>query len=111
MRSKILILMVCLCVVALLVIGCAEVKYGGAKMVRLGDSNTEDLYAEHFTGPMRITVDANTGELNYLLDANGTYTRFSFGSSVSEGKLPALEVLVPAIVEAVKAAIAPVPDD
>ena len=110
MKTKIAMLMMVVClVVAMLAIGCAEVQYGGAKMFRLGDSNTEDLYAEHCSGPMRITVDANTGLLNYYLtDTNSTFTQFSFGSSVSEGRFPALTDLVPVIVEAlIQAGLAP----
>ena len=100
MNSKLLILTVilCLCASLLSLSGCAEVQYGGAKLTRLGDSKTRDLYAEHFAGAMRITVDANTGLHNYyLLDANSTYTRFSFGFSESEGKLPPIKDLAEAL--------------
>lgn len=106
MNKRILVMVVLMVV---LLTGCAEVKYGGAKMLWLGDNNTQNLYAEHFEGIVTITVDANTGLHNYYLtDANSTYTRFSCGSLVSEGRLPALTELAPVIVEAlIQAGLAP----
>ena len=101
-RTRITILLLAL---LLLVAGCAEIKYGEVKFTRLGDIETKGAYVENIVGPATLTVDANTGLHNYIIDANGRYTRFQFDSQASQGELPALEVLVPAIVEAVRAAL------
>jgi len=105
MNPKLLTLAIILCLCASLSFaGCAQVKYGGAEYTRLGDVKTKGAYVENIIGPAKVTVDPNTGLHNYLLDANGIYTRFSFDSQESKGELN-IDTLAATIAEAVTAAL------
>jgi len=80
-------IMAVILLMVVLLVGCAEIQYGGAKYTRLGDIETKGAYVENIIGPATLTVDPNSGMHNYTIEPEGVYTRFQFDTQESAGTL------------------------